>query len=101
MPKHMRTLSLLMFMLIVIQAASAGESAATARKLSAAGHILSLEKIIKAAKAFKSGEVLETELERKHNTYVYEVEILDAKGLVWELKLDAKTGKLIQIEQDD
>ncbi|WP_047535468.1 PepSY domain-containing protein [Methylotenera sp. N17] len=83
------------------QPISAGESPATARKLSASGQILSLEKITKAAKALKPGEILETELERKHGAYVYEVEILDDKGLVWELKLDAKTGKLIKMEQDD
>ncbi len=84
-----------------VQPISAGESPATARKLSASGQILSLEKITKAAKALKPGEILETELERKHGAYVYEVEILDDKGLVWELKLDAKTGKLIKMEQDD
>lgn len=87
--------------LLTIHPVNSGESPATARKLSAAGEILSLEKITKAAKALKPGEILETELERKHGIYVYEVEILDDKGLVWELKLNAKTGKLIKMEQDD
>lgn len=84
-----------------IQPTNAEESPATARKLLASGQILSLEKITKAAKAIKPGEVLETELERKHGIYVYELEILDDKGLVWELKLNAKTGQLIKMEQDD
>lgn len=93
-------LSLLLAMLAA-QPVNSGESPETARKLSASGQILSLEKITKAAKTFKPGEILETELERKHGIYVYEVEILDEKGLVWELKLNAQTGKLIKMEQDD
>lgn len=72
-----------------------------AKKLRQQGVILPLEKILTFARAQKPGEVIETELEKKHGSYVYEVEILDNKGQVWELKLDAKTGKLIKIELDD
>lgn len=111
MPKSFHSLPTVLLLLIallgftkpwlLIQPSNADESPETARKLSASGQILSLEKITKAAKAIKPGEVLETELERKHGIYVYELEILDDKGLVWELKLNAKTGKLIKMEQDD
>ena len=75
--------------------------AAEAARLSKAGEILPLEKIVERANAEKPGQVLETELERKHGRYVYEVEILDDKGQVWELKLDAKTGALIKSKRDD
>lgn len=74
---------------------------ALARKLRAAGEILPLEQIVAQAQAAKSGELLETELESKHGRYIYEVEILDAAGQVWELKLDARTAKLLQMERDD
>ena len=72
-----------------------------AKKLREKGEILPLEKILAYARAKKPGEVLETEFENKHGRYIYEVEILDSKGQVWELKLDAKTGQLIKIEMDD
>jgi len=107
-PYSLSTFVLLLITMLVltltwfaIQPISAEESPETARKLLATGQILSLEKITKAAKAIKPGEVLETELERKHGIYIYELEILDDKGLVWELKLNAKTGQLIKMEQDD
>lgn len=90
--------------LICVSAVSfvnADESQLTARKLSEAGLILPLEKITKAAKAIKTGEILETELELKKGIYIYEIEILDNKSQVWELKLDAKTGKLIKLELED
>lgn len=73
---------------------------ATARKLSASGQVLPLEKIHEKARAIKPGKVLESELENKHGQYVYEVELLDDKGIVWEIKLNAKTGQLIKLEED-
>lgn len=73
----------------------------TLRQLRESGQILPLEKISAAAKAIKPGEILETELETKPGGYVYEVEILDTAGAVWELKLDAATGKLIEMEAED
>lgn len=75
-------------------------SQATARKLSASGQILPLESIHTKAKSIKAGKILETELESKKGIYVYEVELLDSQGTVWEIKLDAKTGTLIKLEQD-
>lgn len=75
-------------------------SQTTARKLSASGQILPLETIHTKAKSIKAGKILETELESKKGIYIYEVELLDNQGTVWEIKLDAKTGALIKLEQD-
>jgi len=72
----------------------------TARKLVSSGQILSLEEIHEKALLIKSGRIIETELERKKSRFVYEVELVDDKGLVWEIKLDAKTGQLIKLELD-
>ncbi len=80
---------------------AAEEDYQLAKKLRQQGEILPLEKILAFARAEKNGEVLETEFEKKDGRYIYEVEILDIQGQVWELKLDAKTGKLIKIKIDD
>jgi uncharacterized membrane protein YkoI len=93
------------FLMFFSISAKAGEdiSHMEARKLQAAGEILSLEKIVEIARSAKSGDILETELERSRKTglYIYEVEILDGKGMVWELNLNAKTGEIIKIEIDE
>jgi uncharacterized membrane protein YkoI len=73
---------------------------ATARKLRSSGQILPLEKIHTKAKTIKAGKILETELETKNGQYIYEIELLDDKGIVWEIKLNAKTGQLIKLEED-
>jgi len=93
------TLSVSLF--TVPHAAMADEDHVAARKLRDSGEILPLEKIAERARSARSGQILETELERKHGHYVYEVEILDEQGQVWELKLDARTGDLIEMEIDD
>ena len=73
---------------------------ATARKLRLSGEILPLENIHTKAKTIKAGKILETELETKNGQYIYEIELLDDKGIVWEIKLNAKTGQLIKLEED-
>ncbi len=84
-----------------VRLVNADETQASAQKLLKAGKILPLEKIRALAKALKPGEILETELEHKKGMYIYEVEILDDRSQVWEIKLDAKTGRLIKMELDD
>lgn len=46
------------------------------------------------------GDVLKVELENEDGRYVYEVNILATNGRVREVKLDAKDGSLIDIEDD-
>ena len=87
--------------LAIAGAATADEGHAEARKLREAGAILPLEAIVEKARTARSGQIIETELERDDGRYVYEVEILDDAGTVWELKLDASSGDLIEITQDD
>jgi len=81
--------------------AAADDDHVTARKLRESGQIMPLEKIVERARSEKPGEVLETELDRENGRYFYEVEIVDEAGQVWDIKLDAGTGALIEMERDD
>lgn len=105
MPRRARRVLLALLImsttLACLPQADSGESPDNAGRLSAKGEILSLEKISQKARAYKPGEILEVELEKKHGRYVYEIDILDTGSQVWELKLDAKTGQLLKMEQDD
>ncbi len=65
------------------------------------GDILPLEAILQHARRYREGRILETELERSNKRYVYEIEILDKHGVVWEMRFDAKSGELIKTEQED
>ncbi len=62
--------------------------------------ILSLEKILQINQKSMPGKVLEVELERENKVFIYEIEVLNDKGLVWEFKINAKTGQIIKKELD-
>lgn len=71
-----------------------------ARKLLQSGEILPLETILEKARAIQPGQVLEVEFETKRGRYLYELEILDEAGVVYELKLDARNGELVKRERE-
>jgi uncharacterized membrane protein YkoI len=72
-----------------------------ARQLKEAGKILPLQEIIKAAQAEQPGRVIEVDLEIKDGRHVYEVELLDSRGEVWEFYFDATSGELIKRKRED
>ncbi len=79
----------------------ADDSYLEARQLVREGKILSLEQIIDRIDEFRPGQILEVEVEREHDGVVYEIELLDADGNVWELKVDAASGEILEREQED
>jgi len=89
--------------LLVLPAAWAGSEIEQdeAQALRQQGAILPLEKIISAAQHFHKGRIMEVELKHKHSRYVYEIELVDQSGKVWELKIDASDASLISQERDD
>lgn len=72
-----------------------------ALKLRQQGLILPLEKILQAAQQAHPGRVVEVELQREHKKYIYEVELVDSNGQVWEMKLDATSARIIESERED
>ncbi len=71
------------------------------RALVADGRILPLERILERAQARRPGRVLESELEHERGRLVYEIEILDDHGQVWELYFDAASGEFLEEERED
>jgi len=64
------------------------------------GEIMPLPRILKLAQAQVKGNVLEVELEHERGRITYEIKILAGNGRVREVKLDARNGTLIEIEDD-
>jgi uncharacterized membrane protein YkoI len=71
------------------------------RSLQQRGAILPLQQILDRARPYHEGRVLETELERNGARYVYEIELVDDQGQVWEMKFDAASGELLQEKQEN
>lgn len=73
-----------------------------ARQALIEGRIRPLAEITEAFKAQFAGEIVGVELEVKGpDTLVYEFKVLTPKGKLKEVKVDAKTAKILAVEDDD
>jgi len=72
-----------------------------ARALQKSGEILPLEEIQRLALEQKPGRIIETEFEVKGGRLTYEVDILDENGQFWEVEINAKTGELVRVKEED
>lgn len=64
------------------------------------GEVLPLVKILAIANKEVPGEVIEVELEDEREALVYDIKILTSTGRVREVKIDARTGAVLTIEDD-
>ena len=80
------------------------EDAERARELVNTGAILPLSHFLEQVEKHHPGRIIEAELEYEAyhggRGYVYEIEILDREGQVWELEFHAETGELVEREQE-
>jgi uncharacterized membrane protein YkoI len=65
------------------------------------GQILPLEVILGSVLQRYPGEVLKLELDDDDGELIYEIEVLTRRGIVLEMDVDARTGSILDIEEDD
>ncbi len=66
-----------------------------------AREILPLQQILQVLDEVRVGAILEVELEQEYEGYQYEIEWLDQDGRVWEYKIDAISGIILEQELED
>lgn len=88
-----------------VTAVRAGDDARdqeVARKALIEGRIRSLSEITEIVKPNLPGKILGVELEVEDDgSFVYEFDVIDARGKLLEVDVDAATGKILSIEDDD
>lgn len=73
-----------------------------ARALRMSGVILPLDQLMKAAlERYPGSTLLEAELEEDDDIFIYEVELLTRDGIVREMELDARDGRILEDKVDD
>ena len=97
----MRVWLVVLIMLNPLLVAMADDDYIEARRLLDSGKVLPLEVILKNVRQTFPGKVLEVELEKEDQQIVYEIEILGADGVIKEIYINAKTGKLLYTKEDD
>jgi uncharacterized membrane protein YkoI len=73
----------------------------TARQLVESGRIRPLDAIVTKVSERVPGKLIETKLEYDDGLIVYELKILRSDGRVQEVEVDAATGQILKIEDDD
>jgi uncharacterized membrane protein YkoI len=61
---------------------------------------VTIDQAIKTALEKVPGKVVEAELEKKHDTLVWEVEVVTAEHKVMEVHIDADSGAVIDVEDE-
>lgn len=91
----------ILFLLLIVATNNTYARHDIAIKLENDGKVLALEKIVEKAREIHPGRVIEAEISTEKNAYVYEVEILDEDGVLWDLKFNASDGQLIESSKEE
>lgn len=70
------------------------------KTLSDTGEIQPLQTILDKLSKYSIERLLEVELERDNNIYIYEIEYLNDKGIVLEIKVDAVSAEVLEIKEE-
>ena len=95
------TLLVIIMILGPLHVTRADDDHIEARRLLDSGEILPLEAILNNVRQTFPGRILDVELEREDGQIAYEVEILGEDGVVSEIYINARTGKVLSVKEDD
>lgn len=71
-----------------------------AREALRRGEILPLARILAVAQRAEPGDVIEIELDRHRDSWRYKVKVLTPRGRVRKLRIDARTGAVLEVKDD-
>jgi uncharacterized membrane protein YkoI len=69
------------------------------RRAVEAGEIKSLADILAAVRGKLPGEVAGVEIERERGRWLYEFRVIDSKGRLYEVYVDARSGKIEKVKE--
>lgn len=69
-----------------------------ARQALERGEVMPLESVLAAVRNSVSGEVAGVELEHEHGTWLYELKMIVPGGVLTEVIVDARTGRIVGIK---
>jgi len=71
-----------------------------ARRALECGEVMPLAEVLAAVRPHIKGEIVETEFEKDDGVWVYELKYIDARGRLVEIYVDARTGRILKVEDD-
>lgn len=64
------------------------------------GEILPLDHILALIRARVGGDVVKVELDRDDGIWIYELKLIDGRNRLLEIEVNARTGEILEIEED-
>ena len=71
-----------------------------ARRALDRGETLPMAELLERLKTRVPGEVVGVEFEREDGKWVYEFKVIDSRGRLLEVYVDAQTGEVLSMEED-
>lgn len=99
-PRILFTTTVFFAVVVAIPPVMADNEVEQVRKLRNTDSILPLSQTLTKIETSYPGTLLDVELEYEDAKFIYEIEILNAKHIVQEVKVDATTGKILTTEHD-
>lgn len=99
--------ALLLLALLVLPLSAAGDDEddrpdfEIAREAVQRGEILPLAAVLESVRKSFPGRVIDVELEYSRTERVYEIEIMTPDGRLIEIDVDAVTGAILDVDEDD
>lgn len=78
-----------------------GLDAEFARAAVLRGEILPLDRILDILRAEDDGEIIEIQLELEDGALTYEFDLISPQGRVYEVEIDAATGRIMEYEDGE
>jgi uncharacterized membrane protein YkoI len=69
------------------------------RRAVEAGEIRSLADILAEVRSKLPGEIVGVKIEREHGRWIYEFRVVDSRGRLYEVYVDARSGKIEKIKE--
>ena len=92
---------LCLWLLLAALPVRADEGHDRAREALRAGEIVPLDEVLDVLSAQGAGQVLEVELERHDDRWIYEIETLDPGGVIAKHVVDATTKEILKDGSED
>jgi len=87
-------------MLVLNSPVWSGEKGKPQKDEMAAAAKVTIDQAIKTASEKVAGKVVEAELKKKHDTLIWEVDVVTAENKVMEVYIDGGTGEIIDVEEE-
>lgn len=65
------------------------------------GKVIPFDSLMKRYQSRLNGRLLDLEVEREHGRIIYELEMIKADSIVYEIKIDAQSGKWLSEKVED